>query len=214
MSLVLEEVGVWLGARQVLSHVSLAVRPGELVVLFGPSGAGKTTLIRAAAGLVRATGRITAAAPRPAVIFQHHALARRLTALDNVLVGALGRIGFARAALRIIPRPERELAERCLERVGMPGFAARRADTLSGGQRQRVAIARALMQRCPVMLADEPVASLDPENAERIMELLRDLAHGDNLTVLVALHQPELAKRYATRRLELRDGRITASSVD
>jgi phosphonate transport system ATP-binding protein len=205
--LVVEDLGVMLAGRRVLSGIGLAVAPGEVLAIEGASGAGKTTLLRACAGLVPHSGRVRAGA-RPALVFQHHALARRLTAADNVMVGALGRIGFMRAALRLWPAAERALAAECLARVGLSEVAARRADTLSGGQRQRVAIARALMQRAPVLLADEPVASLDPANAEAVLELLRGLARRDGLAVLVSLHQPELARRHADRRLRLEAGRM------
>ncbi len=177
------------------------VAPGEVVAIEGVSGAGKTTLVHAVARLIASTGCIEGT--RPAVVFQQHALAPRLTARTNVLVGALGRIGFWRATLRQWPARELALVEECLARVGLAGLGQRRADTLSGGQRQRVAIARALAQRAAVLLADEPVASLDPVNAEAILGLLRDLAHRDGLAILVCLHQPELAQRFADRRLLL-----------
>lgn len=202
-----EGLGVALAGRTVLSDINFAVAPGEVLAVEGASGAGKTTLLRACAGLVPYEGQVRAAA-RPAMVFQHHALARRLTAADNVMVGGLARIGFARAVLRFWPAAERALAADCLERVGLGAVTRRRADTLSGGQRQRVAIARALMQRAPVLLADEPVASLDPENAEAVLVLLRDLARHSGLAVLVSLHQPELARRHADRRLRLDAGRM------
>jgi len=207
--LVVEGLSVSLGGRAVLSGVTLSVAPGEVLAIEGESGAGKTTLLRAAAGLVPHSGRVRSGGARPAMVFQHHALARRLSARDNVLVGALGRIGFLRSALRLWPSGELALAAECLGRVGLSAMAGRRADTLSGGQRQRVAIARALMQRAPVLLADEPVASLDPANAAAVLGLLRDLARG-GLAVVVSLHQPELAHRHADRRLRLEDGRVVA----
>jgi phosphonate transport system ATP-binding protein len=176
-----------------------------VVALAGVSGAGKTTLLRAIAGLLPAGGSVVAGG-RPALVFQQHALASRLTARENVLVGALGRIGFWRAALRLWPRAEVTAAEECLDRVGLSGLGDRRADRLSGGQRQRVAIARALLQRAPVLLADEPVASLDPATAEDVLALLRDLARRDDLAVLVSLHQPDLAARFADRLMRLEDG--------
>ena len=203
-----EGLEVALGGRPVLRGAALEVAPGEVVAIEGASGAGKTTLIRALAGLVPCRGRIAAGGARPAVVFQQHALAGRLSARDNVLVGALGRVGFWRAALRLWPAAERAGAEACLARVGLAGLGARRADRLSGGQRQRVAIARALLQRAPVLLADEPVASLDPGNAAAVLGLLRDLARAEGLAVLVSLHQPDLARRFADRRLRLADGII------
>jgi phosphonate transport system ATP-binding protein len=203
--LVVQGLGAALGGRAVLRDVSLDVAAGEMVALTGPSGAGKTTLLRAIAGLLPASGTILAPG-RPALVFQQHALANRLSARDNVLVGGLGRIGFWRAALRLWPRAEAAAAEACLARVGLEGLGARRADRLSGGQRQRVAIARALHQRARILLADEPVASLDPTLAEEVLGLLRDIARRDGLAVLVSLHQHDLAARYADRRLHLEDG--------
>jgi phosphonate transport system ATP-binding protein len=203
--LVVRGLGATLGGRAVLRDVTLEVAAGEMVALAGPSGAGKTTLLRAIAGLLPASGTILAGG-RPALVFQQHALANRLTARDNVLVGGLGRIGFWRAALRLWPRAERHAAEACLDRVGLGGLGERRADRLSGGQRQRVAIARALHQRARILLADEPVASLDPALAEEVLGLLRDLSRRDGLAVLVSLHQHELAGRYADRLLRLEDG--------
>lgn len=206
MTLTLKAVSVTLGGRQILNQASLHVAPGEIVALEGPSGAGKTTLIRAAARLIPCHGTVTAQAT--AVIFQHHALARRLTARTNVLVGALARIDLLRTTLRAWPHTELDRAENCLARVGLEGLGPRRTDTLSGGQRQRVAIARALTQQAPVLLADEPVASLDPENAAAILTLLRHLARTDGLAVLLCLHQPELAAKFADRRLRLNQGQI------
>jgi phosphonate transport system ATP-binding protein len=203
--LVVQGLSVTLRGRQVLRDISLEVAPGEVVALEGPSGAGKTTLLRAVAGLLPSGGAVVAGG-RPALVFQQHALANRLTARENVLVGALARIGFWRAALRLWPGVERAAADRALAEVGLAGLEARRADRLSGGQRQRVAIARALVQRAPVLLADEPVASLDPATADGVLGLLRDLARTQMLPVLVALHQPELAARFACRSLRLEDG--------
>lgn len=210
-SLRLSHISVSLGGHEVLRDVSLSVAAGEIVALQGPSGSGKTTLLRVAAGLVPATGVIavgTNLRARPAVIFQHHALAPRLSVLDNVLIGALSRVGLLRTTLRLWPADEIAHAESCLARVKLAGFGPRRADTLSGGQRQRVAIARALAQNAGVLLADEPVASLDPESADLVMSLLRDLAHRERLAILVSLHQPDLARAYADRSLRIADGRI------
>ncbi len=199
---------VALGGRDVLRGIDLSVAAGEVVTLEGPSGAGKTTLLRAIAGLVpAAAGQIRCGAPA-GLVFQQHALAARLSARDNVLVGGLGRIGFCRAALRAWPRPMLAEADGCLARVGLEGLWARRADRLSGGQRQRVAVARVLMQRARLLLADEPVASLDPENAAAVLDLLRGLARREGRAVLVTLHQPELARRIADRRLRMEEGRL------
>ena len=207
--LVVRDLAAALGGQQVLKGVSLEIAPGEVVALEGASGSGKTTLVRAIAGLVPSHGEVRhPVGAKPAVVFQQHALARRLTALENVLVGSLGRVGFWRAALGLWPATERALAEACLARVGLAGLGGRRADRLSGGQRQRVAVARALAQRSPVLLADEPVASLDPANAEAVLALLCGLARREGLAVLVCLHQPELARRFADRVLALSNGEV------
>lgn len=207
--LVVRDLAAALGGQQVLKGVSLEIAPGEVVALEGASGSGKTTLVRAIAGLVPSRGEVRhPASARPAVVFQQHALARRLTARENVLVGALGRVGFWRAALGLWPAAECAAAKACLARVGLGGLGGRRADRLSGGQRQRVAVARALAQRSPVLLADEPVASLDPANAEAVLALLRELARQEGLAVLVCLHQPELARRFADRVLVLSNGEV------
>ncbi len=147
-------------------------------------------------------------------MFQQHPLAGRLSATTNVLVGALARIGFVRATLRLWPAAEAALAADCLDRVGLCGLGPRRADHLSGGQRQRVAIARALAQQARVLLADEPVASLDPANAEAILSLLQSLARQDGLAVLLCLHQPELARRFGDRVLRLDQGRLSPADQD
>lgn len=211
LGLAVEGIEVDLGGRQVLRGIALDVAPGEVVALEGASGAGKTTLLRALAGLVPYRGRIVSGGARPALVFQQHALAGRLTAEANVLVGALGRCGFWRPAVGLWPAKERQDAAACIVRVGLEGLGDRRASRLSGGERQRVAVARALMQRAPVVLADEPVASLDPENAAAVLALLRGLAREEGLAVLVALHQPALSARFADRRLRMAAGRIIAA---
>jgi phosphonate transport system ATP-binding protein len=206
--LLVQGLAVALAGRPILSGIDLEVAPGEVVALQGASGSGKTTLLRAIAGLLPCRGEVVSGAARPALVFQQHALASRLTARGNTLVGALGRLGFWRAALGLWPAAEVTAAEACLARVGLAGLGEIRADRLSGGQRQRVAVARALLQGAPVLLADEPVASLDPANAEAVLGLLRDLARGQGLSVLVSLHQPDLARRFGDRRLLLVDGRL------
>jgi phosphonate transport system ATP-binding protein len=207
-----------------LRGVDLAVHAGELVALLGPNGSGKSTLLRCVvrlatpdAGSVRVAGtelaRLRGAALRSAraevgLIFQRSSLVRRRSARDNVAAGALGRYRGPATALGRLPGPERVRAGRLLDRVGLAGVAEQRADTLSGGQAQRCAIARALAQRPRVLLADEPVASLDPAAASATMRLLAELAHDDGLGVLCVLHQPELARRYADRIVALDTGRV------
>jgi phosphonate transport system ATP-binding protein len=207
-----------------LKGVDLEVRPGELVVVLGSNGSGKSTLMRCIVSLLRPTEgevlvdgqrieHLAGEALRQArmscgMIFQHSNLVKRRSVIANVATGALGRHRTLATALGMLPRCELDAAHGFLDEVGLVQMARQRAGTLSGGQQQRVAIARALAQRPRVLLADEPVASLDPEAAREIMALLRRLATADNLAVLAVLHQPELALGYADRIVGLRDGMI------
>lgn len=209
--------------RLALDRASLSVAAGELVVVLGHNGSGKSTMLRCIAGMLRPSAgqvrvagqEVTRLAGRPlaearmalGMIFQHAHLVKRRSVLANVACGTLGRHRGIAVSLGRLPREEMPFARACLDEVGLGVFAAQRAGTLSGGQSQRVAIARALAQRPKALLADEPVASLDPEAAEDIMRLLRRLASDDGLAVMCVLHQPELARRYADRILGLRQGR-------
>jgi phosphonate transport system ATP-binding protein len=208
--------------RLALAGACLSVEAGEMVVVLGHNGSGKSTMLRCIAGmlhptsgnvrvagqeLTRLAGRALAEARMAlGIVFQHAALVRRRSVLANVLCGTLGRHRTLATAFGRLPRDEMGLAMECLEEVGLAPFSQQRAGTLSGGQAQRAAIARALAQRPKAILADEPVASLDPEAAEEIMRLLRRLATEDGLAVLCVLHQPALAQRYADRILGLRNG--------
>jgi phosphonate transport system ATP-binding protein len=210
--------------RLALDGASLSVAPGELVVILGANGSGKSTMLRCIAGILRPTtgsvrvagneisglaGRSLADARMAlGMIFQHANLVRRRNVLANVLTGTLGRHRNFLTAMGRLPRGERGFALDCLDEVGLRSFAPQRAGTLSGGQAQRVSVARALAQRPRALLADEPVASLDPEAAEEIMRLLRRVSREEGLAVLCVLHQPELARRYADRVVGLRQGRV------
>jgi phosphonate transport system ATP-binding protein len=205
-----------------LSRFNIEVRAGELVIVLGGNGSGKTTLLRCIArtltptsGEVRVNGtdlarlngeRLRRARLELAMISQHASLVRRRSVIANVACGALGRLGGVWTALGGLPASELAAAYGHLEEVGLEHLARQRASTLSGGQAQRVAIARALAQRPRVLLADEPIASLDPEAAQDIMRLLRRLAGEENLAVLCVLHQVELAYAYADRVVGIRDG--------
>ena len=206
-----------------LAEFDIAVRPGELVVVLGGNGSGKTTLLRCinrtlrtTDGSVRVNGadlarldgeKLRRARLDLALISQHGSLVKRRSVLANVATGALGRYNTWFTALGGLPAGELRLAHGYLDEVGLADLFRQRAGTLSGGQAQRVAIARGLAQRPRVLLADEPVASLDPEAAEEIMRLLRRLAREDNLAILCVLHQIELAYIYADRVVGIRDGR-------
>lgn len=205
-----------------LQRTTLQFEQGSFTVLLGPSGAGKSSLLRSLNGLVKPTGgRVLAEgigdlAQRDALrrhrrqtgmIFQHHHLIGRLSVLANVLVGRLGYHGPL-AALRPWSREEKLMALAAIERVGLIEHALQRADQLSGGQQQRVGIARALVQQPRVLLADEPVASLDPATAEHVLTLLRDICTRDGLTAIVSLHQVDLARRFGERILGLRGGAV------
>ena len=210
--------------RLALEGIDLSVSAGELVVVLGPNGSGKSTLLRCIAGILRPTsGKIEVAGQEISslvgrslsnarmalgMIFQHPCLVRRRSVLANVLTGTLGRHRTLATALGKLPASEESQGLRCLDEVGLRNLARQRAGTLSGGQAQRVSIARALAQRPRALLADEPVASLDPEAAQEIMRLLRRLSREDGLAVLCVLHQPEIACCYADRVVGLRDGRV------
>jgi phosphonate transport system ATP-binding protein len=206
----------------VLMRLSLSVRAGERVAIVGPSGCGKTTLFRAISGFAPiAAGRILvdgidvggarggdlrALRRRVAVIAQKHDLVERLAVYENVMAGALGRwSGLRTLRFLILPlRSELDEARTALERVALAPELRRRTADLSGGQQQRVAIARALVQRPLLLLADEPVASLDQELAHQILGLLREIAGAEKMALLCSLHQPELARGYFDRVIDLR----------
>ncbi|HKX08379.1 MAG TPA: phosphonate ABC transporter ATP-binding protein [Stellaceae bacterium] len=209
--------------RPAITDVTFAVSERELVAVLGPSGAGKTTLFRCIAGLLapdRGTAHHLDTDDRPgsrdgrriAVVFQHFNLIRRLTALENVLAGRLGYAPAWRGWLRRFTRADRLLALECLDRVGLVELAMERADRLSGGQQQRVAIARALAQQPRLILADEPVASLDPTAAEGVMALLRSIARADGVAILCSLHQVAFARAYADRIIGLSHGRVVLAA--
>jgi phosphonate transport system ATP-binding protein len=213
------------GTRQVLKSLDLAVRPGELTVVLGANGSGKSTLLRCATRLIEPDGGtvslcgsdlrslrgepLRVARRQAAMVFQQVLLVRRRTALENVAFGGLGELPLYRSfSTRAFPPDLRARALEALERVGLGQFARQRAGTLSGGQAQRVAVARALCQRARVVLADEPVASLDPRAADSVMSLLQDVAKNENLGVVAVLHQPDLARLYADRLVGFLDGRV------
>jgi phosphonate transport system ATP-binding protein len=207
-----------------LKDVSFEVKDGEFLTIIGLSGSGKSTLLRCINRLIDPTaGRViwdevdvTAAQGQElrrirrqiGMIFQQFNLVRRSTVMTNVLSG---RLGYAHPLLSLVhsfSAEDRRRARAALERVGIPEKADNRADQLSGGQQQRVGIARALMQEPRIMLADEPVASLDPVLAHSILQYLELLNRQDGITVLCSLHFLDLVHRYASRVIGLKDGRL------
>jgi phosphonate transport system ATP-binding protein len=207
-----------------LDGISLRVGSGEIAVLLGLSGSGKSTLLHHVDGLQRPTaGTVTVLGTdvggasgaelrrlrrRVGFVFQHFHLVGSISVLENVCTGALGRLRWPRLGLFSYPREVRREALGHLDRVGLLDRAFQRADTLSGGQRQRVAVARALMQRPEILLADEPVASLDPESAAQVMQLIREISTEQRLTVLCSLHQVALALEWGDRVIGLRAGQV------
>jgi len=222
----LEGVAVRLGGVPVLTGIDLTVTRGESVALIGPSGAGKTTLLRLLTGAVRPQGgrvllggrNLNDAAGadlrrlRAGIGFIHQdlRLVPNLRASQNVLSGQFGRLSFL-ASLRLFLRPPQTdlvRVHRLLERVGIAEKMFERTDRLSGGQAQRVAIARALYQQPQLLLADEPVASIDPARARDVLALLTGICREEGLTLCVSLHDPALVREFFPRVIGLRDGRV------
>jgi phosphonate transport system ATP-binding protein len=205
-----------------LSACSLAFERGQFTVLLGPSGAGKSTLLRCLNLLVEPTSgevhcpdlgplnqrrTLQIHRRRTGMVFQQHHLIARHTALQNVEMGRLGYQPLWRSFLPV--RSQNRLAAvACLERVGLLNKALERADRLSGGEQQRVGIARALFQRPDLMLADEPVASLDPSTARKVLAVLQQVCREDGITAVVSLHQVDLARDFADRIIALNRGRV------
>lgn len=216
---------------EALKGVSVEIAAGSFAVILGPSGAGKSTLLRTINGLETPTAGmiqigeniVTPSTLREVrsqvgMVFQHFNLVDRLSVMTNVLTGRLSHRSWLGSLLYLFRKEDIDLAHDALIRVGLTDKAWNRADKLSGGQQQRVGIARALAQQPRVILADEPVASLDPVTSEEIMGLLREICTRDGITVVVNLHQVELAKRFADRVIGLNDGLVVydgpASGLD
>jgi phosphonate transport system ATP-binding protein len=217
------------GATTALREVSLSVQRGEMVALLGASGSGKSTLLRHLNGLHRADagshsevqvlgrtlqqgGKLArdarATRAQVAAIFQQFNLVDRLSVMKNVLAGALHRQPLWRGLLGQFAQAERQRAHDALKRVGIERCAWQRASTLSGGQQQRAAISRALVQGARIILADEPIASLDPESSRRVMDLLAEVNRELGVTVIVSLHQIDYAFAYCPRTVALRAGEV------
>ncbi len=222
------EVSKTYGARRALDQVSLELAAGDMVALIGASGSGKSTLMRAAAGLQpidagagrilafgetvqeqgRLSGRVRQVRARIGFVFQQFNLVCRLSLFANAALGLLGRTPGLRGLIGLWSQQEKTTVMAALQRVGLAEQAGQRADLLSGGQQQRAAIARALVQQAQVIFADEPVASLDPVSARKVMELLCDLNKRDGIGVFVSLHQVDYALRYCRRIVALKDGKV------
>lgn len=216
------------GGHKGLDNINIEVLPGEMVALIGASGSGKSTLLRHISGImagdkdggaisvlgrnVQRGGRIDRQIRKTraeiGMIFQQFNLVDRLAVQTNVMLGALGRLSLFKSLSGRFPQAVKDSALEALARVGIADKAGQRASTLSGGQQQRAAIARAMVQRAKVLLADEPIASLDPESSRRVMDLLEELNRRDGVTVLVSLHQVDYAIRYCRRTIALRAGQV------
>jgi phosphonate transport system ATP-binding protein len=207
---------VYGGETVALDDVSLTIEDGEFLILLGPSGAGKSTLLRLLNGLESPTSgeiyigneQVTGSRPDIAMVFQMHNLIESMSAFRNTLTGALNRTGTLRSIATQYDDEDERTALAALETVGLLSEADQRADSMSGGQQQRVGIARALTQRPQLLLADEPVASLDPKAAEDVMGYLREAADERELTTITSLHQVNIARAFGERFVGLRDGEV------
>ena len=222
--LVLQSVSRRFGTMKAVDDVSLEIAPGSFVGVIGRSGAGKSTLLRMINRLVEpSAGRIRFGdldvtglegrklndwRARAAMVFQQFNLVGRVDVLTNVLLGRLNKIPTGRSLLRLWTQEERALALSALEQFDIASLAAQRADTLSGGQQQRVAIVRALLQEPDLILADEPVASLDPRNTRVVMDALLRINKHYGITVICNLHALDLAREYCDRLVGLSAGRL------
>ncbi|MXV62573.1 phosphonate ABC transporter ATP-binding protein [Natronorubrum sp. JWXQ-INN-674] len=204
------------GDTVALDDVSFEISEGEFTVVLGISGSGKSTLLRCINGLTTPTdGRVivddepvTSHRNDVAMVFQQHNIIGGMSAYSNALSGALGRTDFTRSLLRFNDREDKLQALEALEMVGLLDEAEQRAGRMSGGQQQRVGIARALVQEPRILLADEPVASLDPGSAQTVMQYLRGAAEQEDLTTMISLHQVNLARQFGERFIGLADGEV------
>ena len=204
------------GSTVALDDISFEVPEGEFVVLLGISGAGKSTLLRCLCGLTQPTEgavyvddeEVRGPHPGTAMIFQQHNIIGQMSAYGNALTGSLDRNGFVQSVLQLNSTDDKYEALEALDAVGLLDEAEQKTRRMSGGQQQRVGIARALVQHPEVMLADEPVASLDPSSSRTVMGYLRDASEDRGLTTIASLHQVDLAREFGERFIGLRDGTL------
>jgi len=218
----------FLKERKALNGVTFQIEEGEMVALIGASGSGKSTLLRHVAGLIKGDvdsgevtvlgsvmqkgGEINGSARKirseVGVVFQQFNLVNRLSVLTNVLMGLLGKVPVWRGTFGYFLKEEKMRAMVALNRMGIAGHASKRASNLSGGQQQRAAIARALTQGARLILADEPIASLDPASSRKVMKSLQKINQEDGISVVVSLHQVDYATEFCPRTIAMRDGQI------
>jgi len=210
--------------KLVLKGLDFEIEEGEFVVVIGPSGAGKSTFIRCINKMVDLTSgelvfdnqkisglkgkRLRHMRAKIGMIFQHYNLIGRTNVIKNVLHGRLGQISFVKSAFGLYSGQEKQDAYQLLKTVGLSEHIYKKAKDLSGGQMQRVGICRAMMQNPRLLLADEPIASLDPKSAQLVMDLIRDMVQERNLTCIMNLHQVDFAKKYASRIIGIKDGLV------
>lgn len=224
-----KKVNKTFGANKALDDINLTISSRKMTALLGPSGSGKSTLLRHLSGLIigdrnagaeiqvlgqivqtqgKASRNVRACRAQAGYIFQQFNLVNRLSVMTNVLIGALGSTAKWRTMTGLFTAKQQHQALEALRRVGMEQYATQRVGNLSGGQQQRVAIARALMQNAQIIFADEPIASLDPESARVVMELLQDINEKEGIPVVVTLHQVDHALKYCESIVALKNGRV------
>lgn len=212
------------GKKEILKNLNLEFKEGELISVIGSSGAGKSTFLRCLNRMIEPTsgeilfngenivvaGRkeIKKIRSKMGMIFQHYNVVKQLTAIENVLHGKLGQMSSLKGFFGLYSEEDKKEAFKILKELGLEGFEYKKCGNLSGGQMQRVGIARALIQNPHLILCDEPIASLDPQSAKIIMDILKDISIKKNITCIVNLHQVDVALKYSDRIIGLKDGKI------
>ncbi len=211
------------GSKNILENINLEFKKGELVTIIGSSGAGKSTFLRCINKMIESTGEILFnnedvnkankkelknIRTKIGMIFQHYNVVQQLTAVENVLHGKLGQMSSIKGIFGLYSKKDILKAFKILRELGLGGNEHKKCGSLSGGQKQRVGIGRALIQNPSLILCDEPIASLDPQSAKVIMDILRDISTNKNITCIVNLHQVEVALEYSDRIIGLRHGKV------